>query len=159
MDQRIASLANIFAVNTGLLHNCLDGVNDGLANRRITPDCNTLAFLAAHLTDARHYICKVLAKELPNPLSEVLGKGKTLDEIGALPPLTEIVTAWDAVSAHLAAVLAVVDDATLEGKTHRFPGADGTVLGGLAFLAQHDSYHIGQMALLRRQLGLGAMGY
>jgi uncharacterized damage-inducible protein DinB len=39
------------------------------------------------------------------------------------------------------------------------PGADGTVLGALAFLAQHESYHVGQVALLRRQLGLPAMSY
>ena len=29
----------------------------------------------------------------------------------------------------------------------------------IAFLAQHDSYHLGQMGFLRRQLGKPAMSY
>jgi uncharacterized damage-inducible protein DinB len=42
---------------------------------------------------------------------------------------------------------------------HRFPVPDPTPLGMLAFLAQHDSYHVGQVAFLRRQLGKPAMSY
>jgi len=29
----------------------------------------------------------------------------------------------------------------------------------LTFLTQHDSYHVGQLALLRRYMGLSAMSY
>lgn len=29
----------------------------------------------------------------------------------------------------------------------------------LTFLAQHDSYHVGQMALVRKHLGFDAMSY
>jgi uncharacterized damage-inducible protein DinB len=43
--------------------------------------------------------------------------------------------------------------------TTRFPTATPTILGVLAFLVQHDSYHIGQLALLRRQVGLPPMSY
>ena len=41
----------------------------------------------------------------------------------------------------------------------RFPGVDRTRLGALTFLVQHDSYHIGQLALLRKPAGLPAMSY
>jgi uncharacterized damage-inducible protein DinB len=33
------------------------------------------------------------------------------------------------------------------------------MLGALTFLVQHDSYHIGQLALLRKHAGLPAMRY
>jgi hypothetical protein len=36
---------------------------------------------------------------------------------------------------------------------------DRTLLGALAFLAQHESYHVGQLALLRKYAGLPAMRY
>ena len=39
------------------------------------------------------------------------------------------------------------------------PGVDRTRLGALTFLVQHDSYHIGQLALLRKPAGLPAMSY
>jgi hypothetical protein len=42
---------------------------------------------------------------------------------------------------------------------HRFPLGDSTELGLMAFLVQHDSYHIGQLGFLRRQLGKPAMAY
>jgi uncharacterized damage-inducible protein DinB len=44
--------------------------------------------------------------------------------------------------------------------TTQFPGAaDQTVLSALTFLVQHDSYHVGQLALLRKYVGLPAMRY
>ena len=40
-----------------------------------------------------------------------------------------------------------------------FPGPEQSVLGLLTFLAQHDSYHVGQLAMLRKHAGLPAMRY
>ena len=40
-----------------------------------------------------------------------------------------------------------------------FPLANGTLLGTLTFLVQHDSYHLGQLSLLRKYCGLPAMRY
>jgi uncharacterized damage-inducible protein DinB len=40
-----------------------------------------------------------------------------------------------------------------------FPGVERTRLGVLTFLVQHDAYHIGQLALLRKAAGLPAMSY
>jgi uncharacterized damage-inducible protein DinB len=37
--------------------------------------------------------------------------------------------------------------------------SDPSRLGMIAFLTQHDSYHLGQLAFLRRQLGRPAMAY
>lgn len=153
-------VAAIFRLNTRLLHNCLAGVNDELAGRRIAPGTNSLAFLAAHLADSRHYVCRQLGRELANPLAEVLNRGKNLDEVGALPPVAGILEAWDAVSAHLLGVCEELTEEEISREARfRFPGADGTLAGTLTFMAQHDSYHIGQMALLRAQLGLGGMSY
>ena len=159
MQPVLTVVAQIFVLNTRLLHNTLNGVDDVLGNRRVTPDTNSLAFLAAHLTDARHYACNVAGRPLANTLEGRL-KGKSLDEIGTLPPLAEITAAWDAVSSHLLAVLGelTAEDLAREA-TRRLPGSDGTAGTVLPFLAQHDTYHIGQMALLRRQLGLPAMKY
>ena len=135
-------------------------MNDELAGRRIAPGTNSLAFLAAHLADSRHYVCRQLGRELANPLAEVLNRGKNLDEVGSLPPIAGILEAWDAVSAHLLGVCEELTEEEISREARfRFPGADGTLAGTLTFMAQHDSYHIGQMALLRAQLGLGGMSY
>ena len=117
-------------------------------------------FLTAHLADARHFLAATLGVPLENPLGQQLEYGKTLDEIGEFPPLATLVGAWDRVSAHLAERLPAIASSTLDAHSGlRFPVEDRTVLGAVAFLVQHDSYHIGQMALLRRQLGQNAMSY
>lgn len=159
MDPRLHAVATIMALNTRLLHNCLDGVDDELGNRRLTPDSNSLAFLAAHLTDSRHYLCRKAGREIPNPIGAVLNRGRSLDEVGTLPPLATIRAEWDSVSDHLLRALEELDSPALAQPGFKFPGTDGTLFGMISFLVQHDSYHVGQMSLLRRQLGLSAMRY
>jgi uncharacterized damage-inducible protein DinB len=160
MDPRLAPLADVLHLNTRLLRNSLDGVDDALARQRVVPGTNHLAFLTAHLADARHFLASTLGVPLENPLAAQLQYGKTLDEVGELPPLAELVAAWDRVSAHLADKAPGIGASRLDADSGlRFPVQDRTVLGAVAFLVQHDSYHIGQMAFLRRQLGLQAMSY
>jgi uncharacterized damage-inducible protein DinB len=46
-------------------------------------------------------------------------------------------------------------DADLAAKApFQFPVDDDTILGVIAFMAMHESYHIGQLSAIRRQLGL-----
>jgi hypothetical protein len=93
MVPRLESVCAILALNTRLLRNCLAGVDDTLANSRLTPNSNSLAFLGAHLSDSRHFLCSKLGRPLENPLQGVLEKGRTLDEVGPLPPLNVILSA------------------------------------------------------------------
>ena len=62
---------------------------------------------------------------------------------------------WEIISA------TVLSEHELEGKpAFDFPIEGGeTVLGAITFLTQHDGYHLGQIALHRRYLGLDAMAY
>jgi len=159
MHPSVTPLAAIFRLNTELLLNCLAGIDAERAERRLTPQSNSLGFLVAHLVDARHFMTGVVGAPLPSPLPPALAKARSLDDAGPLPALDTLIRAWEAVSAHLAVELERLDTPGLARSAQALPGADGTVLGALAFLAQHDSYHVGQVALLRRQLGLPAMSY
>jgi uncharacterized damage-inducible protein DinB len=160
MHPSVAPLAAIFDLNTDLLVNCLDGVSDEEARRRLAGGGNSIAFLAAHVTDTRHFLTARLGRPLPNPLSPYLADARTIDDIQAWPPLEQIRDAWLAVADHLAATLeGLGPDALARENVHRFPIADSTALGFIAFLAQHDSYHVGQTAFLRRQIGREAMAY
>ena len=160
MQPVIAPLAAIYELNTDLLLNCLDGLSETEARHRLAGGGNSVAFLAAHLADTRHFLTSRLGRPLPNPLTPYLADARTIDDIETLPPLEQIRGAWLAVAEHLAAVLADLQEGDLarEG-IHRFPLGDSSAVGFLAFLAQHESYHVGQAAFLRRQLGKPAMAY
>jgi uncharacterized damage-inducible protein DinB len=160
METPLAPLAQILELNTDLLLNCIDGLSDAEAQRQLDAGGNSAAFLAAHLTDSRHFLAARLDRPLDNPLAPVLSDARGIEDVKTWPPLAEIRAAWLAVSEHLLAALGPLTAEELaRPHSHRFPISDSTRLGMIAFLVQHDSYHVGQLAFLRRQLGKPAMAY
>jgi uncharacterized damage-inducible protein DinB len=160
MDPRIQPLSAILRLNTRLLLNCLDGLTDETARSRHAEGANSAAFVAAHLTDSRFFILRMFGGTLANPLSVFLDKAKSIDDITDWPSLDLIRAAWSDVSAAIDAALVESSPDDLEQPVDaRFPGVERTRLGALTFLVQHDSYHIGQLALLRKPAGLPAMSY
>jgi uncharacterized damage-inducible protein DinB len=160
MEPRLAPLAAILDLNTDLLLNTLEGLEEDDARIRLPGGGNSLAFLAAHLTDSRHFLADRIGHPLTNPMAPYLAEARTIEDITTWPSLDELRHAWCAVSAHVQSALEGMAAADLaQANAVRFPLADGTRLGMLTFLVQHDSYHVGQMAFLRRQLGKSAMTY
>lgn len=160
MDSRIAPLADILRLNTRLFRNCLAGLTDEQASLRPSETTNSAAFVAAHLADSRFYLLKILGVDQPSPLATYLKGAKGIDDVKPPPPLAEIQAAWTAASHALRDRLDAMTAAELDAAvTTRFPTANATVIGVLAFLVQHDSYHLGQLALLRKHAGLPAMSY
>jgi hypothetical protein len=144
-----------------LFRNCLDGLTDEQAAIRPTGSTNNAAFVAAHLTNSRFYLLKLLGAAEQDPLASYLDGRKSLDEVERLPPLTEIHAAWSTAAHLLRDRLAALTPGDVDGPSPvtRFPLSNGTLLGTLTFLVQHDSYHVGQLSLLRKYCGLPAMRF
>lgn len=160
MDPRVAPLAEIFRLNGWLFHNCLAGMSTAQAEARFDERTNSAAFVAAHVADTRFAIAAWLGASLVNPLAPALVNARGIADVTTLPSLAVIARAWDEASAAIMSRLAYLPAEVLDGPSpERFPGASPTLLGALAFLAQHDSYHVGQLALLRKAAGLPAMRY
>jgi uncharacterized damage-inducible protein DinB len=160
MDPRLAPLAAIYDLNTDLLLNCLDGLSDAEGRERLAGGGNSITFLAAHLTDSRHFLAARVGHPLDNPMAPYLEGARGFEEVRAWPALEQVRSAWRSVSTHLQRTLASLAPEQLSRRhAHRFPLGDSTQLGLIAFLAQHDAYHLGQVAFLRRQLGRPAMSY
>lgn len=158
----IDHLTAAFELDTRLWRNCLDGVDEDQAWERPGPSANSVGFLALHLAESRWFIARQLGLELANPFADRLTELKGIADLHPedRPSLAELRSAWDTVSAALLAGLRAADPERLAADSPtRFPVADGTVLGGLAFLLHHESYHLGQLAILRKLAGLPAMSY
>jgi uncharacterized damage-inducible protein DinB len=160
MDPRVAPLAETVRLNTRLFGNCLDGLSDQQARVRPSSATNNAAYIAAHLVESRHYILTTLGAERPNPLDRYTGSWKSIEELTEWPSLEETRTAWSAVSEALGERLGNIGTPELDAPiTTQLPLETKTVLGMLTFLVQHDSYHLGQLSLLRKAAGLPAMSY
>jgi uncharacterized damage-inducible protein DinB len=160
MHPSVNPFADLLGLNTDLLLNCLDGLREEDARWRPAADANHAAFLTAHLIDMRHYLASLLGRGADNPVAALLNGARRLDDIRTFPPLPGLRSAWRDIGAHLERVLGDLREDDLARSTpQRHPGSDGTVLGGLAFVVQHESYHLGQVALLRRLCGHPAMSY
>jgi hypothetical protein len=159
MNAALEGQEKTFSLNTRLFENCLDGVDDETAQRRPNEHTNHLAFLACHVVDARFYLARLMGSKEESPFTELENVNR-VEEMQVVPPLAEVRGAWSRATAALSSGLEAVTPAQLsEEAQQQFPIDDDTLLGVILFLLQHESFHIGQMALLRKFLGLGAMRY
>ena len=160
MNVQVAPLWEILALNTRLFRNCLTDVDDASAQTRPGPDANNMAFIAVHVLDARAWMARYLGVEYRHPFEDELATVTSIDDVTRFPSLESILTAWQQVSERLGKRLPSLDADDIERESEQvFPLGDRSVLGGMAFLLQHESFHIGQLALVRRILGFAPMSY
>jgi uncharacterized damage-inducible protein DinB len=159
MQEAIVPLFEVLKLNTRLFLNCLDGVDDEMARQRPSADTNSIGFLACHVLHARYYLAGFLGLEAVNPFQELFDSAHDVNDL-EVPPLDGLRSAWVELSAQLVDRLPVLSEAELgRDSGQEFPVEDGTVRGAIAFLVQHESFHIGQLALLRKYFGLEGMAY
>jgi len=153
MNPRVAGLANLYGINTRIFHMTLADLDDEHLRHQPVAGRNCPLWIAGHAVTSRVSVMRLTGADYDYPHADVFARGATNDPAG-LPPLDEVIRHWDAVSEQMLARLAELDDAALDREAEgAFPGRDASVLGGLSFLAMHESYHLGQIGYLRTALG------
>lgn len=158
MQPSVEPLFATLNLNTRLFQNALNGVDDGVAQKR-PGEANNIAFLTLHLIDSRYYLARLVGlDDAENPFADITQDVERVDDLGEIPSLAELMFAWQEVSGLLEERLEQIGPEELRADPpHEFPFGRKDVLGALAFLLAHESQHIGQIALLRRVYGLSAM--
>jgi len=160
MNSSVPAFINVLNLNTRLYKNCLTGVDDVTAQQRPNDHTNNLAFLACHLVDARYYLSRLLGAEAQSPFHAQLAEVNSVDQMKDYPTVAELLRAWDPASRILHEMMFDLTEEDLAQESPRpFPIGDSSLRGAICFLLQHESFHIGQMALLRKFYGAGAMTY
>ncbi len=127
---------------------------------RVNGTTNHAAYIALHVLDARCYVVRLLGGESSHGFEAASEGARGVEDIEEYPSTQVILEAWDRVSEDLMRQLEVADPATLAAEPpFRFPVNDETVLGGVAFLAHHEGYHLGQLGLIRKALGLPSLPF
>ena len=160
MTPALAPWADLFRLNTKLFRNTLANLDEVDATARPNEHTNSAAFIGGHLVETRAWMGRYLGLDTQAPFGGVLEHATSLEQITELPTVAQIRLQWETVSAVVSAGLEQLTSEQLAGPgTQKFPGVAPTLLGGIAFLLQHESYHIGQLAYLRKFLGLPPMSY
>ena len=160
MKKAIIPLQLIFNLNSKLFLNATEKVTDEMAVIRPDDQINNVVFISAHLLDARYYISDMLDLKVVNPFKDVFEKVSRVEDSDQLPGLSKIRSTWVEVSQKLSDHLTTLPEEILNRKaSFKFPVTDDTVLGAITFLISHESYHLGQLGILRKYLDLPAMKY
>jgi hypothetical protein len=159
MEPSLIPLLEIFKLHTWLFVNSLDKVNDSTFVKRIKKT-NSLAFIAIHLLDARYYLANYVGHKVENPFKPLFEDAENIDDIKRFPKVSEVKKVWLEFPPILIDRLKKLKEDELAKKSFVvFPVDDHSILGGITFLIDHESYHIGQLGFLRRCLGLPPMSY
>lgn len=152
MEQVLKPLYEIFSLHNKIYKIAVGDISEDDAQKRITGKGNPFIHIAGHVASNRFFIASLLGLEEENPLADVFN-GKY--EPGTdLPSLEEVDGIFDEITPGLMGRLQEVGSEHLSGELPQpFPIEEQNILGGVSFLAEHESYHIGQMGYLRVQLG------
>lgn len=155
MDPIIASHSQLLAVNTFLVHKALDALTEEEIWRRPSDHTNSIGWMLGHMVWSRLGLTRMLGGEnVQVPGGKIFDRGVQLGDRSAYPATQEIVAAYKAVNDQLKTRMETIADAELSAKAPRdFPIPDKSLRGAVAFMTFHDSYHVGQMALVVKWLG------
>jgi DinB superfamily len=151
----------ILKMNTRLFLSAIDGITEEQAKDRISDHNNPVCWLAVHTVWARYNICGLLGMPpAKNPYAGLFENFKPFDTSYQYPSLADAKAEWQKASDLLNEALAAVTEEHLAADSPlKSPIGDFTFGGTVAFLAQHESYDIGQIAFLKKYLTKVAMSY
>ena len=159
MSEQIKPILETYRFNSELVSLALDDLSPEDAVRRWKKgEGSSIAYLVGHLSSSRCGVLKTLGAASENPYKELYGAGVGAKDGAAYPPLPEIAAAWRETAARLHAALdALSDERALGPSDESYPTADRTLRGQLAFIAWHETYHVGQIGILRTEMGYSSL--
>lgn len=149
-----APISFIFGINTQLLSNALTGVSEQDFLRRPTPVTNSAAWIAGHAIQTRAMLLGLLGDPVETGWGATFNRGAEPTSAEAFPSRDAMLALASDIATRLQAKLATLDDAALSADAQgpKLPMVK-SVAEMLSFFALHDSYHVGQLAYIRKALG------
>ena len=164
MGKKFEDILPSFGMNDWLFNSALDGISEDQATFKLADNTNTFRGIAAHLVMAKQNLGKMtdMGLELLPPswddLGEMFEAGFVESDI--FPTLKEILKEWQKLSPPFMERLPNLSDEILNREPpFPLPNMQDATLGDFIKLnVVHESYHLGQLALMHKALtGQGIM--
>jgi len=156
----IEPLAFILAINDALIERSFQDVAAGDLWKRPTPQSNPMLWIFGHMVNTRAGLLRLVGGDADLGWGDVFNRGAELADASGYPARERVAEVSGDVNARLYAALGALTDADLaKPATRPFTPAVKTLGDQIAFLTMHDTYHVGQLAYVRKALGLpGVVG-
>jgi uncharacterized damage-inducible protein DinB len=148
----------IYLTNEGLFKKALGGLSAEQLAYRPTENNTPIIWIAGHIAQTRAFVLKLMGEDFDTGWGDLFGRGAVLKDASAYPPVEEIQGTMDKVSERLQAKIASLgeEDCARPATGPNLPNAT-SLIEQVAFLALHESYHVGQLAYIRKSLGFAGM--
>jgi uncharacterized protein YndB with AHSA1/START domain/uncharacterized damage-inducible protein DinB len=150
----VAPLALIFRVNDSLAERTLDKITDEELWRRPTDRSNPMLWILGHMVNTRAQMLAMFGEPFDPGWGDVFNRGAGLGDAVGYPAREAVQAVSKDVNARLYARLGALTDTELARPATRSPNpAVKTIVDQIAFMVMHDTYHVGQLAYVRKALG------
>jgi uncharacterized damage-inducible protein DinB len=152
-----APISMIFSFNDNFVLQALDGLTHEELWRAPTNHNNSMLWVAGHLVQTRATVLQMLGESIDTGWGSLFDRGAKIGDVKEYPSGPEVARVMREVSPRLCALLASLTDEQLARPASLpIPGLK-TLADELAFFALHDSYHMGQLAYIRKGLGYSGL--
>jgi hypothetical protein len=149
-----------FKTQPPALPECTGRRTEEQARERISDHSNPLIWIATHTVWASYNILKYLGSPVENPFKAMFENFKAYDPIDIYPYLETVKTEWRKIGGLIKKALHEVTEEYLAAESlFKSPIGEFTNAGAVAFLVQHESFSIGQMAYLKKYFTREAMKF
>ncbi len=155
MSDLIKPIIDQFKFNSMVLNLATSDLkNDDAGHRLRGGEGSSVSFIMGHLLSSRYGLLKMLGAGDENPYAEQFGRNAESRDVSDYPDISEFNQAWSALSDSFHAALeGATDEQLLAPAPEGFPIEDQTMRGAITFLCWHESYHVGQIGVLRTEQG------
>ena len=155
MNELIKSVYEQYKTNTGLFLRVFEGISREDSLKQIHENVNPLVYIAGHIVSARFVAARLLGLNEEYKYNDICRGGVELVDFKLYPTLDESLKDWNAVSEKIFTRLECISEGDfLAEPPGKFPTGDFTIRGAMVFMGSHDMYHIGQLIMIRKALGL-----
>ena len=130
--------------------------NEDAGHRLRKGEGSSISYLLGHLLSSRYHVLSMLGGGDENPFAEQFGRNAEPLDVSEYPDISEFKAAWDGLTEKFHTALDGASDEQLLAPVESFPVEDQTLRGALMFMAWHESYHVGQIGILRTEHGYPA---
>ena len=151
-----------YRMHSQMFNNMLDGIRQEDAQIRLEGKTNHFAWMAGNLVNCRYWLANILGIPEKDPHDDLFKDAKALDLTTQYPTLEELKKEWHKISPVLYQRLLSITDAELE-QAHEFGMniryVEENKLNMVGMCIDRESYLFGQLGLMRKVLGYGAVRY